>query len=86
MLGKGFASRAMISGNHQKCCQGYTLIELMIAAALSIFVVSILNSTLVKTAKFMEEMKYDMAGSAVVVGLLKSLALRKAKVNAIGVW
>ena len=38
-----------------------------------------------KPAKFMEEMKYDMAGSAVVVGLLKSLALRKAKVNAIGV-
>jgi prepilin-type N-terminal cleavage/methylation domain-containing protein len=47
----------MISGNHQKCCQGYTLIELMIAAALSIFIVSILNSTLVKTAKFMEEIK-----------------------------
>ena len=38
-----------------------------------------------KPAKFMEEMKYDMAGSAVVVGLLKTLALRKAKVNAIGV-
>jgi len=38
-----------------------------------------------KPPKFMEEMKYDMAGSAVVVGLLKSLALRKAKVNAIGV-
>ena len=38
-----------------------------------------------KPAKFMEEMKYDMAGSAVVVGLLKSLALRKAKVNAVGV-
>ena len=38
-----------------------------------------------KPARFMEEMKYDMAGSAVVVGLLKSLALRKAKVNAIGV-
>jgi type IV pilus assembly protein PilW len=47
----------MISGNHQKCCQGYTLIELMIAAALSIFMVSILNSTIVKTAKFMEEIK-----------------------------
>ena len=30
-------------------------------------------------------MKYDMAGSAVVVGLLKSLALRKAKINAVGV-
>ena len=38
-----------------------------------------------KPARFMEEMKYDMAGSAVVVGLLKTLALRKAKVNAIGV-
>ena len=38
-----------------------------------------------KPAKFMEEMKYDMAGSAVVVGLLKTLALRKAKVNAVGV-
>jgi len=38
-----------------------------------------------KPAKFMEEMKYDMAGSAVVSGLIQSLALRKAKVNAIGV-
>ena len=38
-----------------------------------------------KPAKFMEEMKYDMAGSAVVAGLMKSLALRKAKVNAVGV-
>ena len=38
-----------------------------------------------KPAKFMEEMKYDMGGSAVVIGLLKSLALRKAKVNAVGV-
>jgi len=38
-----------------------------------------------KPARFMEEMKYDMAGSAAVVGLLKSLALRKAKVNAVGV-
>ena len=34
-----------------------------------------------KPAKFMEEMKYDMAGSAVVVGLLKTLALRKVKVK-----
>ena len=33
----------------------------------------------------MEDMTYDMAGSAVVVGLMKSLALRKAKVNAVGV-
>ena len=39
----------------------------------------------IKPAKFMEEMKYDMAGSAVVVGLLKSFALRKAKINAVGV-
>ena len=38
-----------------------------------------------KPARFMEEMKYDMGGSAVVVGLLKTLALRKAKINAIGV-
>ena len=38
-----------------------------------------------KPAKFMEDMTYDMAGSATVVGLMKSLALRKAKVNAIGV-
>ena len=38
-----------------------------------------------KPAKFMEDMTYDMAGSAVVVGLMKSLALRKAKINAIGV-
>ena len=32
-----------------------------------------------KPAKFMEDMTYDMAGSAAVVGLMKSLALRKAK-------
>ena len=38
-----------------------------------------------KPAKFMEEMKYDMAGSAVVAGLIQSLAIRKAKINAIGV-
>ena len=38
-----------------------------------------------KPAKFMEEMKYDMGGSAVVVGLMKTLALRKAKINAVGV-
>jgi len=38
-----------------------------------------------KPAKFMDEMKYDMAGSAVVAGLIQSLATRKAKVNAIGV-
>ena len=40
----------------------------------------------IKPAKFMEDMTYDMAGSATtVVGLMKNLALRKAKVNAIGV-
>ena len=33
----------------------------------------------------MEDMTYDMAGSAVVVGLMKNLALRKAKINAVGV-
>jgi len=38
-----------------------------------------------KPAKFMEDMTYDMAGSAVVVGLMKALALRKAKTNAVGV-
>ena len=38
-----------------------------------------------KPAKFMEDMTYDMAGSATVVGLMMSLALRKAKVNAVGV-
>jgi len=38
-----------------------------------------------KPARFMEEMKYDMAGSAVVAGLIKNLAMRKSKVNAIGV-
>ena len=38
-----------------------------------------------KPAKFMEDMTYDMAGSATVVGLMKNLAVRKAKVNAVGV-
>tara|TARA_B100001057_G_scaffold385871_1_gene392699 strand:- start:840 stop:2294 length:1455 start_codon:yes stop_codon:yes gene_type:complete len=38
-----------------------------------------------KPAKFMEDMTYDMAGSAAVVGLMKSLAIRKAKINAVGV-
>ena len=38
-----------------------------------------------KPAKFMEDMTYDMAGSAAVVGLMKSLALRKARINAVGV-
>jgi len=38
-----------------------------------------------KPAKFMEDMTYDMAGSAVVVGLMKNFALRKAKIKAVGV-
>ncbi len=37
-----------------------------------------------KPARFMEDMTYDMAGSAAVVGLIKTLALRKAKINAVG--
>lgn len=45
----------MISPNNQKNCQGYTLIELMIAAGLSVFIATMLNSTLVKTAQFMQE-------------------------------
>ena len=39
----------------------------------------------IKPSNGMEDMKYDMAGSGVVLGLLKSLALRKAKVNVVGV-
>lgn len=38
-----------------------------------------------KPANGMEDMKYDMGGSAVVVGLMKALASRKANVNAVGV-
>lgn len=38
----------------------------------------------IKPANNMEDMKTDMAGSAVVVGLLKNLAERNAKVNAVG--
>jgi len=38
-----------------------------------------------KPAKFMEDMKYDMAGAGTVTGLMRTLALRKAKVNAVGV-
>jgi len=38
----------------------------------------------IKAAAGMEDMKWDMAGSAVVVGLLKALAGRKAPVNVIG--
>lgn len=39
----------------------------------------------IKPSNGMEDMKYDMGGSASVVGLMKALASRKAKVNAIGV-
>ncbi len=39
----------------------------------------------IKPSGGMEEMKYDMGGSAVVVGLMKSLALRKAKANIVGI-
>jgi leucyl aminopeptidase len=39
----------------------------------------------IKPAAGMEEMKFDMAGAGVVTGLLKALAARKAKVNAVGV-
>ncbi|MBI2586706.1 MAG: leucyl aminopeptidase [Rhodospirillales bacterium] len=38
-----------------------------------------------KQAAGMEDMKYDMGGSGVVIGLIKALAGRKAKVNAVGV-
>ncbi len=38
-----------------------------------------------KPSAGMADMKYDMAGSAAVVGVMKALAARKAKVNAIGV-
>jgi len=37
-----------------------------------------------KPASHMEDMKYDMAGAGTVIGLMKTLALRKAKVNVIG--
>jgi leucyl aminopeptidase len=39
----------------------------------------------IKPANGMEDMKYDMGGSAAVVGLMTALAGRKAKVNAVGV-
>ncbi|MGN7661366.1 MAG: leucyl aminopeptidase [Anaplasma sp.] len=38
-----------------------------------------------KPAKGMWSMKYDMGGSAVVAGLIRTLAARKAKVNVVGV-
>jgi leucyl aminopeptidase len=39
----------------------------------------------IKPAGGMEDMKWDMAGSGVVIGLMKALAGRKAKVNAVGI-
>ncbi len=38
-----------------------------------------------KPSRGMESMKYDMAGSAAVVGVMRTLAGRKAKINAVGV-
>ena len=38
-----------------------------------------------KPSAGMADMKYDMGGSAVVAGLIKALAGRKAKINAVGV-
>lgn len=38
-----------------------------------------------KPAQDMDDMKYDMAGSGVVLGLFRALAGRKAKVNAVGI-
>lgn len=38
-----------------------------------------------KPAAGMEDMKWDMGGSAVVIGLMKALAGRKAKANVVGV-
>jgi leucyl aminopeptidase len=39
----------------------------------------------IKPAAGMEEMKMDMGGSAAVVGLITALAVRKAKVNVVGI-
>jgi leucyl aminopeptidase len=39
----------------------------------------------IKPAAGMADMKWDMAGSAVVIGLMRLLAARKAKVNAVGI-
>ncbi len=39
----------------------------------------------IKPAGGMEEMKWDMGGAGVVIGLMRALAGRKAKVNAVGV-
>jgi leucyl aminopeptidase len=39
----------------------------------------------IKPSGGMEEMKWDMGGAGTVIGLMKTLALRKAKVNVVGV-
>jgi leucyl aminopeptidase len=39
----------------------------------------------IKPADGMWDMKWDMAGSGVVIGLMRALAARKAKVNAVGI-
>jgi leucyl aminopeptidase len=39
----------------------------------------------IKPAAGMEDMKWDMAGAGVVIGLMRALAARKAAVNAVGV-
>ncbi len=39
----------------------------------------------IKAAHGMEDMKWDMGGAGVVIGLMKALAGRKAKVNAVGI-
>ena len=39
----------------------------------------------IKPAANMEDMKWDMAGAGAVIGLMRALAARKAKVNAVGV-
>jgi leucyl aminopeptidase len=39
----------------------------------------------IKPSQGMEDMKWDMAGSAAVIGAMRALAARKAKVNAVGV-
>ncbi len=39
----------------------------------------------IKPSRGMEDMKWDMGGAGVVIGLMRALAARKAKVNAIGI-
>jgi len=39
----------------------------------------------IKPANGMEEMKWDMGGAGTVIGLMRALARRKAKVNAVGI-